>query len=183
MRPTNKEKVMHITDAQKQALSGWMMHALSCEQMTRDGYDSIDMEELFEPDEKMVDTDQILLSIASYAALIELYKPYAQDLMISLRLTLPYSESLQKHTFEDLMEGRLKLRQPPELFLTKRSLHGEFYALESYRKSFTQTHVSPSYGVVWSYYESLADGTDDMYVHDFNFKHYPFDDLEDIGRA
>jgi hypothetical protein len=172
---------MRMNENRVKLVADWVKHALLCDQMTQDNFDSIDVKELLGVP-SILSSEQISLAFELYEELLRQYKPHSNDLIAKLIFSLEYSDKLEIHTFEELINGSVKLRQTPEFYLVKREPVFEFYVAEEYKKSFTQDIVKAPSGVIYSYYNSLSTGDDD-YAHTYVLKHYENEDVEDITGA
>jgi hypothetical protein len=174
-----KKTMTFQEEKHKRLISDWIKHALACDQMKRDKFDSVDVEELLGSSAPPV-AEQVPLALALYSELVEQYLPHADKLIAQLVFNLDYIEELRIHTFDELTGGKVRLRQPPEFYLAERRPVDEQFVVEEYKRSFPQGAVRPSTGVVYSYYHSLRD--DDFYTRTFVFQHYLKDRVEEIGR-
>src|SRR5438552_3570053 len=61
--------------------------------------------------------DQLMLTFGLFESLIERYKDDAKDLMAMAVITIEDASSIEPRSFQDLLDGQLKLAAPPELYL------------------------------------------------------------------
>jgi len=116
---------------------------------------------------------QIKIALDLYRELIEQYDAYSADLMAVLVIGTDYEDNLQKHNLQELLDGKLELSPPPELYLAERAyVRDAPFVVEEYKVP-VKEGVKPSNGVVYSYYKTIRHDSRDIYLTGFYFEHYP----------
>lgn len=158
-------------------ISKWLSNALECTQMKSDGFESIDVSELLTGQTSDFIPEQVSFAFALYKELLSQYQPYAKDYNAQLMMTLDYTDDMQIHTLDELVNNQVVLRQPPELYIVKRENELYIPVIEKeYRQVLHQNIVTVPEGEIIADYTSTF--VDDCYVNSYRFRYYRQDQIE-----
>lgn len=160
----------------KELISNWLNPQTKQRVMDK-SLDSRHIDDLL--DERPNSPEDILsASFELYKELLSQYQIYSDEIMAMLVIGVKETPDLQAYSIEQLFRGGLELWPSPELYLVKREPNLEPYVVEEYKRPFNQTIIQPNQGLVYAYFRTMRNSTDDPYSPGFYFEHYPSGDAE-----
>ncbi len=160
-------------DEHEALIREWLSSEQLLEEVSDNFYSSMELDSLYSSLNDLDIKDVASRAFRLFERGINEYQQISKDYVLDLIFFTEWAESLEKHTFDDVISRKLVLRQPPALYVTKRGVKVDVDTEEYYSSHFPQNYILPRYGHIYAYYETEKGlgSENDFYSQAFVFSH------------